>query len=95
MAFSEEIIDNQSLRVNFTQGIKEITQKNLANNPLDLDYIVFIGRQISNNGYYMKSALKLDKVFCCRKCASVFLFESDVEDHAEMCGHRSIVEIDL
>ncbi len=43
----------------------------------------------------MNQALKLDKMFCCQLCSSVFLFESDVEDHAETCGHRSIMEIDL
>jgi hypothetical protein len=70
-------------------------RRDLGKNHLILDYIVFIGKEIPNIGYYMKSALKLDKVFCCQRCTSVFLFESDVEDHAEMCGHRSIVEIDL
>lgn len=43
----------------------------------------------------MKQALKLDKVFCCELCRSVFLFESDVEDHAEMSGHRKIIEINI
>jgi hypothetical protein len=43
----------------------------------------------------MKQALKIDKMFCCELCRAVFLFESDVEDHAEMSGHRLIREINL
>lgn len=41
----------------------------------------------------MKQALKLDKLFCCKLCYAAFLFESDVEDHAEASGHRQILEI--
>ncbi len=70
-------------------------EADLAKNYMISYYIVFIGKQVPSMGYYMQNAPKLDKVFCCRRCASVFLFESDVEDHAEMCGHRSIMEIDL
>jgi hypothetical protein len=43
----------------------------------------------------MKQALKLDKIFCCELCYAVFLFESDVEDHAEMSGHRQILEMNI
>lgn len=30
---------------------------------------------------------KLDRIYVCVKCRSVFLFKSDVEDHREMLGH--------
>ncbi|MGI0048842.1 MAG: hypothetical protein ACREAW_04820 [Nitrososphaera sp.] len=43
----------------------------------------------------MKLALKLDKLYCCERCHAVFLFQSDVEDHARMCGHRQVREMDL
>ena len=43
----------------------------------------------------MKQVLKLDKVFCCRVCRAAFIFESDVEDHADASGHRQIQEIDI
>jgi hypothetical protein len=29
---------------------------------------------------------KLDKIYLCEQCRSVFLFKSDVEDHIEMSG---------
>jgi hypothetical protein len=77
-----------------TRWLSPIEDDIVKNYPISY-YVEFIGRRISNMGYYMQYALKLDKVFCCRQCTSVFLFESDVEDHAEMCGHRDILEIDL
>ena len=43
----------------------------------------------------MKQALKLDKLFCCEHCSAVFLFRSDVEDHARMCGHDQVREMNL
>jgi hypothetical protein len=43
----------------------------------------------------MDQALKLDKLYCCELCHAVFLFPSDVEDHAEMSGHRQIREMDF
>jgi len=30
---------------------------------------------------------KLDRIYVCIRCRSVFLFKSDVEDHREMSGH--------
>ncbi len=38
---------------------------------------------------------KLDKLYCCERCRATFLFQSDVEDHFRMYGHRQIHEIDL
>jgi hypothetical protein len=43
----------------------------------------------------MKLALKLDKIFCCERCRAMFLFRSDVEDYAAMCGHGQVREMDL
>jgi hypothetical protein len=43
----------------------------------------------------MQQALKLDKLFYCETCRAVFLFQSDVDDHAAMCGHYQIGAIDL
>jgi hypothetical protein len=31
---------------------------------------------------------KLDKIYFCTKCKSVFLFKSDVGDHDEIYGHN-------
>lgn len=30
---------------------------------------------------------KLDKIYFCMQCKTVFLFKSDAEDHKEMSGH--------
>ena len=30
---------------------------------------------------------KLDRIYLCTQCKSVFLFKSDVEDHREISGH--------
>ena len=30
---------------------------------------------------------KLDRIYYCTVCKSVFLFKSDVEDHSEISGH--------
>lgn len=30
---------------------------------------------------------KLDRIYFCTECRTVFLFRSDVEDHREMSGH--------
>ncbi|MEM3095270.1 MAG: hypothetical protein QXX64_06500 [Nitrososphaera sp.] len=30
---------------------------------------------------------RLDRIYVCSQCRSVFLFKSDVEDHREMSGH--------
>jgi hypothetical protein len=43
----------------------------------------------------MHQALKLDKLYYCELCHAMFLFQSDVEDHARISGHRQIREIDL
>lgn len=36
---------------------------------------------------------KLDKVYWCTACKSVFLFSSDVKDHKNMFGHSEIRQI--
>lgn len=33
---------------------------------------------------------KLDRIYTCAQCRSVFLFKSDTEDHREMSGHTEI-----
>jgi hypothetical protein len=33
---------------------------------------------------------KLDRLYLCSQCKSVFLFKSDVEDHKEMSGHDDV-----
>ena len=33
---------------------------------------------------------KLDRLYLCTECKSVFLFKSDVEDHKEMSGHDDV-----
>jgi hypothetical protein len=35
---------------------------------------------------------KLDRMYFCKECKSVFLFRSDVDDHREMSGHDSVSE---
>jgi len=35
---------------------------------------------------------KLDRIYFCTECKSVFLFKSDVEDHREMSGHDGMKE---
>jgi hypothetical protein len=32
----------------------------------------------------------LDKLYFCKECKAVFLFESDVEDHVMLRGHKEI-----
>jgi len=43
----------------------------------------------------MRQALKIDKIYRCKTCNSVFLFELDIEDHAQDTGHREILESSL
>jgi hypothetical protein len=33
---------------------------------------------------------KLDRIYFCTVCKSVFLFKSDIEDHREMSGHDDV-----
>jgi hypothetical protein len=33
---------------------------------------------------------RLDRIYVCTKCNSVFLFKSDVDDHREMSGHDDL-----
>ena len=33
---------------------------------------------------------KLDKIYVCTQCKIVFLFKSDVDDHAEMTGQSDM-----
>jgi len=33
---------------------------------------------------------RLDRIYCCGKCKSVFLFKADVDDHKEMSGHADM-----
>ena len=40
-----------------------------------------------NSGMTME---RLDRIYVCTKCNSVFLFRSDVEDHMEMSGHDDV-----
>lgn len=40
-----------------------------------------------NSGVTME---RLDRVYVCTKCNSVFLFKSDVEDHRAMLGHDDV-----
>ena len=49
-------------------------------------------RQVPYNGECMHQSLKIDRMYCCKLCFAVFLFESDVEEHATAMGHREIRE---
>lgn len=33
---------------------------------------------------------KLDRIYVCADCKSVFLFKSDIMDHKEMSGHDDV-----
>jgi hypothetical protein len=33
---------------------------------------------------------RLDRIYVCTKCKSVFLFKSDVVDHSEISGHNDV-----
>jgi hypothetical protein len=33
---------------------------------------------------------RLDRIYCCNKCKSVFLFKADVDDHEQMSGHSDM-----
>ena len=52
----------------------------------------FVYRQVPYNGEYMRQSLKIDRIYCCKLCSAVFLFKSDVEEHATATGHREIRE---
>jgi hypothetical protein len=49
-------------------------------------------RRASDNASHMRQALKIDKMYCCKSCSAVFLFESDVGEHAVATGHREMRE---
>ena len=40
-----------------------------------------------NSGVTME---RLDRIYVCTRCNSVFLFKSDVDDHREMAGHDDV-----
>jgi len=38
-----------------------------------------------------KQTERLDKIYYCTQCKSVFLFKSDVEDHEKIFGHDEVM----
>lgn len=36
---------------------------------------------------------KLDRIYFCAKCKTVFLFKADAEDHERVEGHKKISEM--
>jgi hypothetical protein len=38
---------------------------------------------------------KLDRIYVCTRCKSVFLFKSDIMDHREMSGHDDVKAMPL
>lgn len=50
-------------------------------------------RGVFSNASCMHQALKIDRMYCCKSCRAVFLFESDVEEHIVATEHREMREV--
>ena len=64
-------------------GISEIARK-----PISMPQLLAIAARHST-----RSEKILDKIYRCRRCGSLFLFVSDVEDHKQMKDHLDFEEV--